>query len=417
MLGATRDAIVGHSVEDFCFPSDRSVERTRFDGLAAAPAQQFDRRLRRPDGSEIWVLSSFSAIEAGGALSLMIDITDRKRAEQTLRRSEQHSRDLFEIVAEGFYESTLDGSIVSANPALLRILGFSRQSELKGVNFALDLCVDPHARRRMLEQLAREESVREIEYSLRTREGGIVHVQENARIVRDEHGAVAGFEATLTDITARRRLEEQLREAQKLEALGRLAAGIAHDFDSVLSLISTRIEAARAELAAYPPASHAARQPMEQALEAAKNAQALTGQLLAFTRGPDSAAAPKPEAASETIMLVEDDPLIRELSRDMLERQGYRVILASEAAEAERIGATAQFGLLIAGFRMASISGEELARRLRARQPGLRVLFISGYDDPPRDGFESPLANSDFISKPFSADSLGRKVRQMLSPN
>ncbi|HYA16361.1 MAG TPA: PAS domain S-box protein, partial [Bryobacteraceae bacterium] len=411
MLGATTAALVGRSVEDFYFPSDRSVERIRTEGLAAAPAQQFDRRLRRADGSEIWVLACSSVIGDGASLSLMIGITERKRAEQALRRSEQRFRDLFETVAEGFCETTPDGRILGANPTLVRMLGFSRESELKALNFTKDLCADPPARRRMLEQLEREGSLREIEYSLRTREGGIIHVEENARVVRDERGAIAGFESALTDITARRRMEEQLRAARKLEALGRLAGGIAHDFDAVLSFISTRIESALGEL----PSSHPARPSIEQAREAAKNAQALTGQLLAFTRGPAEPAARQTPSGSETILLVETDPLIRELSRDMLERQGYRVILAAEPAEAERVGAAARCDLLIAGFRMASMSGEELARRLRTWQPGLRVLFIAGYDDPPREGLDPALANSGFISRPFSADSLGRKVRQILT--
>ena len=413
ILGVTTQALIGHSAEDFYFPADRPVEHLRIENLAAAPAQQFDRRLRRGDGSEIWVLTSTNLIERGSALSIMIEITERKHAEQALRRSEQRYRDLFESVAEGFYESTLEGRIRTASPALVRMLGFARESDLHAVSFTQDLCTDPHSRRRMIEQLRREGTLRDVEYALRSHQGGIIYVQENARLVRDPQGAVTGFEGILTDITARRRLEEQLREAQKLEALGRLASGVAHDFDAVLGLISTRIEAALDEL----PSAHPARQPIEQARDAAVNAQALTGQLLVFARAPEEPSPFRAEPALETILLVEDDPLIRELSRDMLERQGYRVILAAAPAEAERIAAATAFDLLIADFRMASMSGEELARRLRALHPSLRVLFVAGYDDPPRDGTEPPIANSGLISRPFSADSLGRKVRQILSPD
>jgi two-component system cell cycle sensor histidine kinase/response regulator CckA len=120
--------------------------------------------------------------------------------------------------------------------------------------------------------------------------------------------------------------------------------------------------------------------------------------------------------AGETILLVEDDPLVRELSRDMLERQGYRVMLASDAKEAERIGANAgTFDLLITDAMMPDISGAELARSLRASHPGLKVLFISGYTDHPMERDDAGSEGAAFLQKPFSADSLGRKIRQILS--
>jgi two-component system cell cycle sensor histidine kinase/response regulator CckA len=121
--------------------------------------------------------------------------------------------------------------------------------------------------------------------------------------------------------------------------------------------------------------------------------------------------------AGETILLVEDEPLVRELSRDMLERQGYRVILAANAREAEQIsGSAGSFDLLITDAMMPTISGAELARRVRADHPGLKVLYISGYaDHEGGDGESTGIEGAAFLQKPFSADSLGRKIRQMLN--
>jgi CheY-like chemotaxis protein len=121
-------------------------------------------------------------------------------------------------------------------------------------------------------------------------------------------------------------------------------------------------------------------------------------------------------AAGETILLVEDEPLVRELSRDMLERQGYRVILAANAGEAEQIsGSAGSFDLLITDAMMPTISGAELARRLRADHPGLKVLYISGYADNEVGSDDPGSERAAFLQKPFSADSLGRKIRQMLN--
>jgi CheY-like chemotaxis protein len=136
----------------------------------------------------------------------------------------------------------------------------------------------------------------------------------------------------------------------------------------------------------------------------------------AVVHSQESGVPAAPDPAGEVILLVEDEPLIRELSRDMLERQGYRVILAANAKEAEQLGGSApSFDLLITDAVMPNITGAELARRLRASHPGLKVLIISGYTDNPSETEENGTDGAAFLQKPFSADSLGRKIRQMLS--
>ena len=118
------------------------------------------------------------------------------------------------------------------------------------------------------------------------------------------------------------------------------------------------------------------------------------------------------ESGGETILLVEDEPLVRELSRDMLERPDYRVVLAADANEAERMSANAgNFDLLITDAVMPSISGVELARRIRTSAK-IECFCISGYTNEPA---ETGGEGAAFLQKPFSADSLGRKIRQILS--
>ncbi|HEY3826913.1 MAG TPA: PAS domain S-box protein [Bryobacteraceae bacterium] len=572
ILGVGAEGLAGRNVEEFFLPEDQSVERIRAANLRKGRREQFDRRLRRTDGSESWALTSCSLINLGdgipGSLSMMTDITERKRAEYALRRSEERFRNLFEGVLEGVYQSTPDGRILAANPMLLQMLGLANEAEMNDVNIAHDLYVDQQIRPRLLEQLERDGGFQNVEYELRRRDGQTITVLENARVVRDETGGVLYYEGTLTDITPRKRIEEQLRQAQKVEALGRLAGSVAQDFNNILTIITGFAQLALSEL----PPSHAARSSTEQVLQAADRAMALTRQLLLFSRRqtpaeksldlnfaldqseaarrggltvslcsepapvyakqeqiepivrglsdnvrrnfpsaslearveltdlneefcwrcgaaqpgryvvlsignlrsvtvadlfaqpvpavlqagestatglsatyaivaecggfiltgalrasfhvflPWAVAAevyampPAPFPAGETILLVEDEPLIRELSRDMLERQGYRVIIASNAKEAEQIsGTTGSFDLLITDTIMPNITGQELARRLRTAHPGLKVLFISGYAENPQIREEGGPEGSAFLQKPFSADSLGRKIRQMLS--
>jgi len=422
MLGVTVADLVGKRADGFFFPADLSVERIRSETMTTGVKEQFDRRLRRADGSELWVLTCRNPMlpregEAPSALAMMSDITERKRAENALRHSEERFRSLFETVPEGVYQTSPEGRILAANPMLLKMLGYTSEGELSEVR-TRDFYTDPNVRKRLLDLLERDGSFQNVEYELRVRDGRVFPVLGSARAVRDDNGAVRYYEGTLIDITSRKRMEEQLRQAQKVEALGRLAGGIARDFNTVLNVIAAHLHTALREL----PASHPARSDTDRALLAAGNARELTGQLLSFSRRPGEmnaeAALALKAGEGESILLVDDEPLVRELSRDMLERQGYRVTLATDGAEALRIdfekAGDDPFDLLITDISMPDMSGSELAKRLRAAHPALKVLFISGYSDPPLEREDLSGDDSAFMQKPFSADALGRKTRQML---
>ena len=421
MLGVPVESLDGRKMTDFFFPEDLSMERIRMQTLTEGAKQQFDRRLRRSDGAELWVLACCNVMpaEARGkvsTLAMMSDITERKLAERALRQSEERFRNLFESVLEGVYQSTPSGRILAANPMLLRMLGLSNEADLNDVQITKDLYVDPSIRPRLLEQLEREGSLQNVEYELRSGDGRTITVLENAQVVRDPSGEVLYYEGTLTDISERKRIEDRLRRAQKIEALGRLAGGVAHDFDMVLEVIVHNLRNVLSGLSE----DQEARRSAEQALQAAEGATALTRQLLSFSKRPDAGdGRPGDQAVlgeGETILLVDDEPLVRELSRDMLERQGYRVVVASDPAEAVRLGAdrTRSFDVLVADASMPSMSGKELAHRLRALHTGLKVLFICGYADAPLEQADLSPPGTASIQKPFSADSLGRKIRQML---
>lgn len=128
-------------------------------------------------------------------------------------------------------------------------------------------------------------------------------------------------------------------------------------------------------------------------------------------------AKPAPRGGTETVLVVEDEPSVRILVRAILQRRGYTVIEASSGVEALKLWEAhrSQVSLLLTDLVMPDgVNGQELARRLRADMPGLRVLFSSGYS-PEIAGRELKLgAGENFLQKPFSADTLAEIVRRAL---
>ena len=120
--------------------------------------------------------------------------------------------------------------------------------------------------------------------------------------------------------------------------------------------------------------------------------------------------------AKETVLLVEDEELVRSLARRVLEKKGYRVFVAPSGADALDLFPTipARVDLVVTDVVMPGMGGRELAGRLRDQHPGLRVLFMSGYtaDEVLRQGIEAEAEH--FIQKPFTPDGLARKVREVL---
>ncbi len=141
--------------------------------------------------------------------------TQRKQVEKELRLSEAKFRGLFENVFDGVYQATPDGKIISANPALVRMLGYDSETDLRAIDIAYDLYADPEERRILARKLEKKGELRNAELILKRKDGRQVIVLENARAVCDEQGKVLYYEGTLTDITERKKMEEVLRDRIK----------------------------------------------------------------------------------------------------------------------------------------------------------------------------------------------------------
>ena len=516
-----------------------------------------------------------------------------KRNEEALRRSEARYRSLVQSAVYGIYRSSLEGRFFDVNPALIAMLGYESAEEVLALDPKSDVFLDPSEQARVMGEFQRGARLDNVEVRWKCKDGSAITVRLSGRVVNSPEETAEVVEIIAEDITERRVLENQFRQAQKMEAVGRLAGGVAHDFNNLLMVISgyteVLLEHTRKSNAMYPK--------IEAIHQATDRATTLTRQLLAFSRkqllelkvvdlnvvvedmerllrpligenielqtqlasdlgrtradagqieqvimnlvvnardampnggklivetanveldaiyardhasvkpgkyvmlavsdtgigmtaetvahifepfyttkengrgtglglstvygivkqsggyiwvyselnhgttfkvylprvdeavesaaGAGGALKPaepaKELSGRETILLVEDEPELRELTRTVLAARGYNVIEAMSAEGAERLASDSSSGgkihLLLTDVIMPGVSGRELAKRVTARQPSVRVLYMSGYTYnviAENGTLERGVA---FLQKPFTPSALVEKVREVL---
>jgi len=192
---------------------------------------------RRKDGALIDVSVSTAPIrDAGGnvasIMAVMADITERKRMEEALRVNERRYRTLFENAHIGVYRTTPDGEILDANPALIRMLGYSSFEELAARNLETEQFEASYPRAQFKEAMTRDREVRGLEAAWRRRDGEVIYVRENAKAILNEEGVVTYFEGTVEDITKRKQVEEAL---EKAKAAAEAASRAKSEFLAIMS--------------------------------------------------------------------------------------------------------------------------------------------------------------------------------------
>ncbi|MBE3072259.1 MAG: PAS domain S-box protein [Acidobacteria bacterium] len=213
-----------------------------------------------------------------GLRGLVVDITDHKRAEESIRRSEERYRSLVQNAVFGIYRTDANGRFVEANAALATMLGYDSESALIGRDI-LTFYQDPAERGRLVGQHAGTDRIQGVEVQWKRRDGSPIMLRLTGRPVRADDGT-AGFEMIVEDVSERWELEQQFRQAQKMEAIGRLAGGIAHDFNNLLTAMGGYSDLLIDQFAADDPR----RQDLLEIKKAADRAGSLTRQLLAFSR-------------------------------------------------------------------------------------------------------------------------------------
>src|SRR5438094_7153667 len=590
LLGYGVPELTGTNALGFLHPDDLALTERLCRQLLDQPGTPIrtELRARHKDGSyhlvEAVAVNRLDDPAVGAVVANWRDITERLRAEQALRNSEQSYRSLVDGVRDVIFALSPGGEVTSLNPAFKEMTGFP-PAEWVGRPF--EAFVHPDDVPLALDLFGRVlqgEPRPTIQFRILTR-AGTYRVAEFSATAQLRDGRLTGILGIGRDVTERLGLEQQLRQAQRMEAVGRLAGGIAHDFNNILTAITGHADLLLEDLGHHDPR----RADVDEIRRSADRAAGLTRQLLAFSRqqvlqpkvvdlnalvldmdkllrrligedvelatvldptlghvtadpgqleqvivnlavnardampqggkltletrnvdldasytlehslvkpGPyvqltvsdsgigmdeetqahafepffttkprgqgtglglamvygtvkqsggfiwvysepghgatfkiylprvdapvESAAPPapveRPPRGSETVLLAEDEPAVRAIARQALERQGYTVLAAPSGADALALAAQhgATIHLLLTDVVMPGMSGRDLADRLTAQRPGIRVLYISGYTDNAivRHGMLEPgLA---YLQKPFRPDALVRKVREVL---
>jgi PAS domain S-box-containing protein len=286
LLGYTREELMQMRVTDIIAPEEHFNASTNAKRLLAEGHVNWEGRLAAVDSRRIPVEVSARIFDLGGSptiISSVRDISERKQAEAALRESEEGHRSIVQTAMEGFWLTNSEGRLLEVNETYCRMSGYSAEELL---TMCISDLVDNQTADETAIRLKRLMSQREARFESRhRRKDGSTFAVEASVQYRPVNGG--RFVCFLRDITERRRaegekvkLQDQLRQAQKLESVGRLAGGVAHDFNNLLTVINGYSGMLLEQLKVFDPLH-------PYALEiknAGERAASLTKQLLAFSR-------------------------------------------------------------------------------------------------------------------------------------
>ena len=286
LAGLTLEQARGEGWTNALHPDDRDrVIAEANEAVRTGQPFRAEHRYRRPDGGTTWVYAQAvpqltETGESFGHIGTITDITDQKNAEASLRKTNELLAEAENIAGLGGFEFDLDTGRVQCSAEGRRLFGLSLEREyFSRDEFSHALHPDDRNRaRKATEDLLKTGEPVEGEYRLRA--GAVsTHVQVRARLQRED-GRPKRIFGIARDITETRKLERQFLEAQRMEAIGQLAGGVAHDFNNILTVISRYGSLIQDELPADSPMQTSLRAQSK----AADRAAGLTRQLLAFGR-------------------------------------------------------------------------------------------------------------------------------------
>ncbi len=369
MVGSGRGSeVCGRKIEHLMLPSmaeNRAVVRNFISSGYTLKESEVHRTAG--DGSEKYFLLNLIGIVERGALSELWgtqrDITRRRLDEIRIKDSEARYRTIFEGSQDAIFVSSTGGKILDVNRAALELFGSQSLTDLLSVPSIDAFFGDPAQLREYHRRLDQDGSIREFEFELRRAAGDTRIVLATASAETDPISGTVTHRGFLRDITDRRRLEEQFRQAQKMEGIGTLAGGIAHDFNNLLGIIlgfTQLLEAGPSDPARFAKS-------IETIKRAIERGSGLVRQLLTFARRADP-----------SFHDLDANAIVVELSR-MLRETFPRTITIATELDQQLPSITADQGQLHQALLNLSVNARDalLDPRRRSDNPTLTLLTAS----------------------------------------
>jgi two-component system, cell cycle sensor histidine kinase and response regulator CckA len=409
LVGYQEEELLAATFQHVTHPEDLSADLAQVRQLLAdeIPSYQMEKRYVRKTGRVVWALLSVSLVRDKHKkplyfVSQIQNITPRKLAEEALQLAENQYRSIVDNALVGIFQSSVEGKYLIGNPSMARMLGYDSPAELTtGVaDIAAQLYVNPERRRELAAQLQEKAEVRDFECELYRRDGGKIWVSVTVRGVF-KNGILCGLEGTTVDITERKLLEEKLRQSARMEAIGRLAGGVAHDFNNLIGVMVGYSSLMREQL---PPGS-----PLlsfvDQICRAGERGASLSRQLLAFSRKQVT----QPAVFDVNDVLSEMRPMLsRVIGEDIdlhLLREATPSLIRADPAQFEQIvmnlaanarDAMPHGGVLtIRTFHSIKAPAPEDTNQASAKNNGYMVMNVSD------TGFGMSLEVQSHIFEPF----------------
>lgn len=217
--------------------------------------------------------------------------------------SEKKYRSLFEEIDDAVFIASTEGFILDINPAGYQMFGYTSAADMFKVNIWEDLCIDKANRDVFLKNLSRIGNVKNFEITMKRKDGTAITVLHSSSLVKGQDGEVLYLQGTIKDITEQRRFQQQLFQSQKMESIGQLAGGMAHDFNNILSGIMGYASFIRNQM----DPDHPQFRYVSAIEQAANRAADLISQLLAFARGTSANKIPTQinKIISDTLHIIE----------------------------------------------------------------------------------------------------------------
>jgi len=218
MLGYSQDEMLGKTPFDFVDDENRKIFIEQTSKISVTAHRSYEITLKKKNGEDLPTYFNATTIrdksgEVLGAFAFIADITEKKQAEEALRKSEVKYRNIFKNIQDVYYEVTLDGIILEASPSIEEISLYKRE-EIIGKSLS-DIYVDPKNRDEFLKELLKNRKVTGHEIILQDKDGSQSYCSITAKLVSDKHGEPVKIIGSLHNINERKRMEESLREREE----------------------------------------------------------------------------------------------------------------------------------------------------------------------------------------------------------